>query len=147
MERKSYVTEIRVPWCDVDSADVVYFPHFIRYFEVGEAELFRALGKPRREFYRGYNLVLLRVEAFCKFLAPATEDDLLEVHTRVEEVRSKGYRLGYEIRRKGEGTLLATGHMSCVCARRGEDGFRAIPLPEELEKLLKGALSSPGIPP
>lgn len=140
VRRKSYVTEIRVPWYDVDSADVVYFAHFIRYFEVGEAELFRALGKARRDFYQEYQLTLMRVEVSCKFLAPAHEGELLEIHTSVEEVRSKGYRLGYEIRRKGEDTLLATGHMSCVCARHGEDGFRAIPFPEELEKLLKSAL-------
>lgn len=138
MKRKAHVTDIRVPWADVDRAQVVYFGAFFNYFEVGEFELFRALGTPRPRFYRDLRFSLPRVEAFCKYLAPAHEDDLLEVHTWVEEVRSKSYRLAHEVYRKADGKLLATGYVTCVCARRDDNGLHAIPVPAELRELLLG---------
>ena len=102
-----FKTECRVRYVETDCAGIVHYASFFHYFEVGRMEMFRELGLP---YFEGLPII----ETSCKYLAPARFDDLLEIHTFIAELRSKGFRIGHRVHRKADGELLAEGHTSFV---------------------------------
>ena len=45
-ELKKFTIEERVRWGDVDAAGIIFYGSYIRFFEIAETELFRAVGLP-----------------------------------------------------------------------------------------------------
>ena len=43
---KRFTIEERVRWGDVDAAGIIFYGSYIRFFEIAETELFRAMGMP-----------------------------------------------------------------------------------------------------
>lgn len=125
---KIYRTRARVRYAETDAAGIVYYNNFFVYFELGRVELFRELGL-------AYDWRLPIAETACRFHASARFDDLLEIHSFVEELRSKGFRIGCKVHRvDGEAlTLLAEGHTAMVTV--GEDR-RPVPLPDDFRRAL-----------
>jgi acyl-CoA thioester hydrolase len=116
-------TRLRARYADTDTSGIVYYASYFLYFETGHVEMFRELGLP-------YDYHLPIVETACRYRAPARFDDLLEVHSFVEEMRSKGFRIGHRVHRvldDGALELLVEGHTSMVTV--GEDR-KATPLPQ-----------------
>lgn len=110
-------------YAETDASGIVYYNSYFLYFELGRVEMFRELGLP-------YDWHLPIVDTTCRFRASARFDDLLEIDSTVEEVRSKGFRIGCKVHRVTEGQpheLLAEGHTSMVTV--GEDR-RPVALPE-----------------
>jgi acyl-CoA thioester hydrolase len=121
---KHYTTRTRARYADTDTSGIVYYASYFLYFETGRVEMFRELGLP-------YDFHLPIVETACRYRAPARFDDLLEVHSFVEELRSKGFRIGHQVHRVNEDgslELLVEGHTSMVTV--GEDR-KPVPLPQQ----------------
>lgn len=130
-ERHTFRTRTRVRYADTDASGIVYYASYFLYFETGRVEMFRELGLP-------YDYHLPIVETACRYRAPARFDDLVEVHSFVAEVRSKGFRIGHEVHRvrdDGSLELLVEGHTSMVTV--GEDR-KPVPLPERYARAFGG---------
>jgi acyl-CoA thioester hydrolase len=119
-----FKTECRVRYAETDSARVVHYSAFFLYFEVGRMEMWRELGLP-------YFEQLPIVETYCRYLAPVRFDDLLEIHSFVVELRSKGFRIGHRVYLKDSGTLVAEGFTSFVTV--GKDR-KPTPVFEEFQR-------------
>ncbi len=118
-----FTTRTRARYADTDASGIVYYASYFLYFETGRVEMFRELGLP-------YDYHLPIVDTACRYRAPARFDDLLEIHSYVEEVRSKGFRIGHRVHRvepEGSLQLLVEGHTSMVTV--GEDR-KAVALPQ-----------------
>ena len=116
------VPRARVRYAETDTTGSAYYNVYFGYLEVGRSEMFRELGLT-------YDRHLPIVETGCRYHASAKFDDLVEVHTFVEELRSKGFRLGGRVHRvepDGSLTLLVEGFCSMVTV---DDGNRPVPLP------------------
>jgi acyl-CoA thioester hydrolase len=112
---KIFTTRVRARYADTDTSGIVYYASYFVYFETGRVEMFRELGLP-------YDYHLPIVETACQYRAPARFDDLLEIHSFVEELRSKGFRIGHRVHRvapDGSLELLVEGHTAMVTV--GED--------------------------
>ncbi|MCL2178317.1 MAG: acyl-CoA thioesterase [Proteobacteria bacterium] len=117
---------IRVIYGDTDQMGVVYYANHFRYFEYARGELFRSLGGSYALMEEeGYMLPV--VEAQCCYRAPARYDDLLKLKVWVAEIKRASIIFCYELRREGEGVLLATGKTVHVCISK--EG-RAVRLPD-----------------
>src|SRR5439155_8373502 len=68
--RVMFETKFYTYWADADPAGIVFFPHFFRYIEQAEEELFRASGTNRQTLLEEHRVWMPRVEAFSKFLRP-----------------------------------------------------------------------------
>jgi len=127
-----FVTRIRARYCETDASGIVYYNSYFVYFELGRVEMFRELGLP-------YDWRLPIADAACRYHASARFDDLLEIHSFVEEIRSCGFRIGHRVFRvdeteaAAEPTLLVEGHTSMVTV--GDDR-RPTPLPEAFRAAL-----------
>lgn len=126
--------EERVRWGDVDAARIIFYGAYIRFFEYAETELFRAVGLPYGEMFDQLDIWLPRVHLECDFYKAAKLDDLLEVIVFVERTGKKSIRFNFEVRRKGEDTLIAKAHFVLVAVSR--DTGKSIDVPIELRQRL-----------
>ena len=136
---QKFTIEERVRWGDVDAARIIFYGSYIRFFEIAETELFRAVGLPYGKVFDELDIWLPRVHLECDFRRAAQLDDLLEVSVYVGRIGRTSLRFNFEVRRKGrdgklEKDLIATAHFVLVSARR--DSLRPIPVPEELRRAL-----------
>ena len=133
-EFQKYRIEERVRWGDVDAARIIFYGAYIRFFEIAETELFRAVGLPYGVMFDELDIWLPRAHLECDFRRAAQLDDLLEVSVYVGRVGTKSLRLNFEVRRKSERQLVAEAHFVLVAVR--QNTFESVPLPEELKRRL-----------
>lgn len=129
-----YTIEERVRWGDVDAAGIIFYGAYIRFFEFAETELFRSVGLPYSVMFDELDVWLPRVHLECDFRQAAQLDDLLVVAVYVGKFGNKSMRLNFEVRRKGEGPLVAEAHFILTAVRR--ETFESVPVPEELRTRL-----------
>ncbi len=131
MESWKFKIEERVRWGDVDAARIIFYGAYIRFFEIAETELFRAVGMPYSRIFDEMDVWLPRVHLECDFRRAAQLDDLLEVCVYVGRFGTKSMRINFEVRRKAEDALVAEAHFVLAAVRR--DTFETVPIPEELK--------------
>lgn len=137
---QKFTIEERVRWGDVDAARIIFYGSYIRFFEIAETELFRAVGMPYGKVFDELDIWLPRVHLECDFRRVAELDDLLEVSVYIGSVGKTSLRLNFEVRRKGqddsvEEGLIATAHFVLVAVRR--DKLGPVPVPEALRRALE----------
>lgn len=132
----SHLTEIRVRYAETDAMGVVHHATYPVWFEVGRSDLMRSLELPYAEIEaRGYYLMLTELQV--KYRRAAHYDDLLRLHTRVGELRSRTISFVYELYRADE--LLATGTTYHIAT---DKNYRPARLPDDvLERLSERASS------
>lgn len=141
MDSWKFKIEERVRWGDVDAARIIFYGAYIRFFEIAETELFRAVGMPYSRIFDEMDVWLPRVHLECDFRRAAQLDDMLEVCVYVGRFGTKSMRINFEVRRKGEDALVAEAHFVLAAVRR--DTFETVPIPEEL-KLKLARYTQPG---
>jgi acyl-CoA thioester hydrolase len=99
---------------DTDSMGVAYYGNYFRMFEIGRAELFRALDLTYRQV-EAKGVYLPVSEAACKYKHPARYDDLLEIEAAFDETAKGSIRFLYRITRVEDGLLVAEGHTRHAC--------------------------------
>lgn len=99
---------IRVIYADTDAMGVVYHTNYIKWFEAGRSELLRSIGYPYSQM-EAEGVMLPVADCYCKYKLPAVYDDLLEVTSKISEMKAATITLEYEIRRSSTGELLVTG--------------------------------------
>jgi acyl-CoA thioester hydrolase len=104
-----HVADVRVIYGDTDAAGVAYYGNYLRWFEVGRAELMRRRGFSYRDVMERDGVLLPVIEAGATYHAPARYDDVLRIHAGIRAVEGVRMTFGYRIERE-DGTLLATGH-------------------------------------
>jgi YbgC/YbaW family acyl-CoA thioester hydrolase len=139
-----FTIEERVRWGDVDAAGIIFYGSYIRFFEIGETELFRTVGLPYGKVFDKLHIWLPRVHLECDFHRAAKMDDLLEVSVYVGRIGRTSLRLNFEVRRKNEAgeieaDLMATAHFVLVSTDR--ENLKPLRVPEELRSALEPYLS------
>jgi YbgC/YbaW family acyl-CoA thioester hydrolase len=129
-----YTIEERVRWGDVDAARIIFYGAYIRFFEIAETELFRAVGLSYGAMFDELDIWLPRAHLECDFHRVAQLDDLLELAVYAGPVGNKSMRLNFEVRRKGEAEIVADAHFVLVAVRR--DTFKTVPIPDDLRQRL-----------
>ena len=131
---KKFAIEERVRWGDVDAARIIFYGAYIRFFEIAETELFRAVGLHYGKMFDEMKIWLPRVHLECDFHRVARLDDLLEVSVYVGRFGTKSMRLNFEVRRRSTEELVATAHF--VLAAVHQETFETVPVPTELREKL-----------
>lgn len=104
----SHQTRYRVIYGDTDTMGVVYHANYLRWFEIGRSELFRAIGLPYLEIEaRGFMLPVSEVT--CKYLAPARYDDVVVIDAALNLGFRAGMQFDYVISSADGSVIHATG--------------------------------------
>jgi 4-hydroxybenzoyl-CoA thioesterase len=130
----SYSYTHRIGWGECDSAGIVHYPYFYRWFDQGTHEVMRKAGhtvKSMRE--RGMDILL--VETGSKYRAPGLYDEIVEITTEVVDAKGKIIRIQHDCKR--DGVLLCEGYEVRAYANISVMGaFHAEPMPEEMIQAL-----------
>jgi acyl-CoA thioester hydrolase len=140
MQEKRFAIEERVRWSDVDGAGIIYFGSYIRFFEIAETEMYRAMGLPYSEAFDVLNVYPVRAQFHCDFKSPAYLDDLLTTNMWVSRIGTSSILVDFEIARtlssKGKiGEVLVTGH--CVLVTVDRESLKPRRVPERLRDALQ----------
>jgi len=136
---KRFTIEEHVRWSDTDRAGIIYYGQFLRFFEIAETELFRAVGLPYAEVFDRFDIWLPRVQIHFDFRKPLVLDDLIEVSAYVARIGNKSLTLRFEVNRKGESDLVAEGHVVLACVSRST--FKSVFVPGEVIDALRPYLA------
>ena len=131
---------VRVRYGDTDRMGFAYYAHYLRWFEIGRAEMLRSLGMSYGSVEEA-GISLPVVEAHCRYLKPARYDDAIAIETGVSDLKRVSVRFAYRVVRESDGALLARG--TTEHAFVGRDGRPARP-PRALAELLERAPRADG---
>ena len=129
-------SEVRVRYAETDQMGVVYYANYLVWCEIGRTDFLRALGHSYAELERG-GVTLAVSEVSVRYRAPATYDDVVQVDTRLTDVRSRAMTFAYQMGHASRG-MLADATTSLVAL--GDDG-RVVALPRALRTLLQDAVA------
>ncbi|HEY7885099.1 MAG TPA: thioesterase family protein [Cellvibrionaceae bacterium] len=138
MTNAQVAVDIIVPFYDVDSMDIVWHGHYIKYFEDARCRLLDAAGYnylAMRDSGYGFPVVDIRV----KYVRPASFNRRIRVVATLEEYEVR-LKIGYRITDIESGEVLTKGHSIQVAVdmAKGEMCF-ALPdiAREKLAKLVR----------
>jgi acyl-CoA thioester hydrolase len=112
-DRKTGLVWHRCQWrtlyVDTDRSQVVYHANYLRYFEVGRAELMRDADYPYKQIEEsGYIYPIIKTE--LNYHSPLFYDDLMFIHTRPAKLELVKARFDYLITRADNGEIVCTGY-------------------------------------
>ncbi len=104
-----YDYHTKVYYKDIDQMGVVYYARYFEFFEQARTELLNDLGIVVRDIEdEGYFLPV--VSTTCDYKEGAKFEDEIIIRTMIKELPRARLRIEYEVLRKKDVELLATGH-------------------------------------
>lgn len=132
----SYSYAHRIGWGECDSAGIVHYPYFYRWFDQGTHEVMRKAGWTVKAM-RDSGKDILLVETGCTYRAPGYYDDMVDISTEVVAAKGKIIRIRHDCKR--DGLLLCEGFEVRAYADISVMGaFHAEPMPEPMIQALLG---------
>ncbi len=131
---------LRVRYGDTDQMGWAYYANYLRWFEVGRAELMRSLGRTYREVEDELGVLLPVVQARVRYFKGARYDELVVVETGVLALGRASVTFAYRVVRESDGERLATGITEHCCVDRAG---RPVRPPAGLARLLAAAPRAP----
>lgn len=125
-----YSWPVRVYYEDTDAGGIVYHASYLKFAERGRTEMLRAVGFEHAPLLKEEGVVFAVVSMEIKFLKPAVLDDLLEVKTKVTDMKSASLSMHQEIWREKE--LLTDVSLRLACL---DCTGKAVRLPLSLKNL------------
>ena len=132
------VYDVQVMFGDCDPAGIVFFPNFSRWMDASSLNFFVQCGVlPWRELVKSTGIIgTPLLEIHTKFSRPATYGETLQIHTSVEEWRSKVF-VHRHIVKRGDVLICEGTETRAFCQRvPGEpDRIQAIAVPPDIKAL------------
>ena len=100
---------VRVRYAETDKMGVVYYANYLIWFEVGRTDWLRETGWTYRSMEED-GLQLPVIEAHCEYRQGAKYDDDVEIRTRGRKLSPVRIQFDYELIRRADAAVLATGH-------------------------------------
>lgn len=101
--------EIRARYGDTDQMGWVYYGNYLRWFEIGRAEMMRSLGRSYRAVEEEEHILMPVLEARCRYFRGARYDEKVTIETGVLDVTRATMRFGYRVLGE-DGAVCAIGH-------------------------------------
>ena len=126
--------DITVAWGDCDPANIVFYPNFFRWFEIGTTELFASVGLDLPEMYKAEGILGIPIlDAGASFKRPSRFRDVITVESGIEKWGNSSFRVAHKIFNSDEEAV--TGHEVhgwVVVDESHASGIRAVPVPQPI---------------
>ena len=113
-----YKTQIRVLYADTDTARVVYHANYLRFFEIGRAEILRDCGASYR-LIEEKNVFHPIVKVNMDFYSGAKYDELIDIYVRPKILETVRFTFDYRLLRQSNAQLLVSGITVHCCTING----------------------------
>ncbi len=134
-ERKpnAFSIPVRIYYEDTDTAGVVYYANYLKFFERCRTEWIRHVGFDQSALAREARIAFMVRNASCEYLKPARLDDLLAVGLEVEKLGRAQVVFRQHARRGDEELVTGVVQIACV----NVDTLKPAPIPEFLRVKLE----------
>jgi acyl-CoA thioester hydrolase len=109
--------DLRVRYGDTDQMGWVYYGNYLRWFEIGRAEMMRSMGRSYRSLEEDEHVLMPVLDARCRYFRGARYDEKVTIETGLlAQERAKiafGYRITCE-----DGARCAIGYTEHCCTNR-----------------------------
>ena len=82
----SHETQVRVRYGETDQMGYLYYGNYALYYEVGRAEMIRALGLSYQEMEKTLGVMMPVMSLQMRFVRPALYDELVTIRTTLREL-------------------------------------------------------------
>lgn len=117
---------VRVYYEDTDAAGIVYYANYLKFAERARTEMLRELGVGQREMRESKGVAFAVRRCTVDYMAPAKLDDMLEVRTRITNLRGAAIEAEQIVTRDND--QLVRLNVMLVCIGPGGNATR-IPKP------------------
>jgi acyl-CoA thioester hydrolase len=131
----SCTVEFRARYSETDQMGIVYHANYLPWCEIGRTELIRRLWRSYADL-EAEGVLLAVTEATLRYHASARYDDLVQVTTTLDQVRSRGVAFRYDITRAEDGKKLVSARTELVAIDRSGSPVR---LPASLVEAFRSA--------
>ena len=128
-----HILPLRIYYEDTDAGGIVYHANYPRYAERARAVMLRLVGINQSALKREHGIAFAVKRCDVDFRAPARLDDLLEVRSRLTDLRGASIDAEQRIARAGIDLAVVAVRVACI----GGDGR-----PTRFPPLLRHALQS-----
>jgi acyl-CoA thioester hydrolase len=132
LDGTAHIYPVRVFYEDTDAGGLVYHANYLKFAERGRTEMLRLLGVNHSEMAKRYGMGFAVRSCQVEFRRAARLDDLLEVRTRLIELRGASIAVEQAVLRGAE--LIAELVLRIVCLRAQE---RAMRIPDSVREILQ----------
>lgn len=112
MLRNRFSTRVR--YADTDRMGYAYYANYLRWFEVGRSELFRALGMTYKRIEE-QGVFLPVAEAHCRYLQPVRYDDRITIETTLDTTVKGAIKFDYRLFHFEGNLPVAEGYTKHPC--------------------------------
>ncbi len=131
MKENMFKHKLFVRYFETDQMGVVYYSHYLVWFEAARTDMLKTRGLSYKEFEKmGYFLPV--AEAHCKYIVPAHYEEDIIVETWIEEIKRASVRISYNVVREEDGKCLAVGYTVHPCINKDR---KIVAFPEEFVKI------------
>lgn len=123
---------VRVRYAETDKMGVVYYAHYLVWFEIGRTEWLRETGWTYRAMEED-GLALPVIESHCEYKLGARYDDEIEITTRARLVSAVRLAFDYDVIRRSDRAAIASGYTVHVTLDRTG---RPVRLPARVKDVL-----------
>ena len=129
---------VRVYYEDTDTAGVVYYANYLKFFERARTEWLRTLGFGQMDMARTDGKLFVVRAASTRYLKPARLDDALTINSQITRVGRASLEFSQWCERGGE--MLATGQIEIGCV--AADSLRPSAMPRAISARLTELVTS-----
>jgi acyl-CoA thioester hydrolase len=79
----------RVRYGETDQMGYLYYGNYAQYYEIGRAEMIRALGLSYREMEMEHGIMMPVMSLQCRYVRPALYDELITIRTTLRHLPEK----------------------------------------------------------
>lgn len=123
-----------VNWGDTDMAGIVYYPNYMKWFDIAGHHFFRSCDLSPSRLEQEEEIILPILDVRCTFVKPLYYEDVITVRTRVNEINNKTIKLNHEVWRGEERTGF--GYELRGWVKKEKQGIKAVPIPEKVRSIL-----------
>lgn len=123
MKSKLFHWPVRVYFEDTDAGGVVYHARYVAFYERARTEMLRNYNYNQLQLLNEHVAFAVR-RMNIEYLAPARLDDLLDIQTKIVQLRNASLNFAQRILNQ-QGKLLSTADVLIACI----DPYKAKPIP------------------
>ncbi len=127
------IYKMRVAYYETDQMGVVHHSNYLRYFENARVALFENMRMSYKDIEDEFNVYMIVIESYVKYIKPAKFHMLLDIETTIIELTKRIIKIQYII--KNNNILIAKGYTKHTLIDR--DTGELVVCNEELLNILK----------
>jgi acyl-CoA thioester hydrolase len=138
--------EFPVEFGETDTAGIVFYPNYFRWFDRATHTLLNITGLTHRELLEKYHYAQPVIECGCQFVRPLRYNDPVKIESRLVEVREHLFRVEHVVYSRD--CLVGSGYEVRAWIKTDETDeqgrLKVISIPPDMAEKLRGEAISEG---